>query len=87
MNICVCVCVCVCVCMYMYFGRFSSSWKVMKNKICMKKKGAAETEMGYCPIVSRYNGNCIVTWWFWKAGLAGEKAMSRYKYCIVTEAA
>ena len=49
----------------------------------MKKKTLQQLEMGYCPFESRYT----VLYRDTKAGrlaLLGEKAVSRYKFCIVT---
>ena len=64
-----------------------------KKIICVRKRKkkreekVQKLEMGHCPIVSRYNGNCIVTWWFGRLALPGGKAVSRYNFCIVAGAA
>ena len=51
--------------MNIIFGTFSSSQKFIKK--IKKKKCWSRKLLGYCPAVSRYSVNCIVTWWFWKA--------------------
>ena len=60
--------------------------KKMKKKCEKKKKTLQQLEMGYCPFESRYT----VLYRDIKAGrlaLLGERAVSRYKVCIITEAA
>ena len=57
-----------------------------KKKLC--SKGAAETELGYCP-------NCVTIQWKLYRDIAflgvqiwpGGRAVSRYKLCIVVGAA
>ena len=70
----------------------------MKKKVCEKKKGC-RNGLGYCPTVSQYNGklycdtvgfgsavgSVVLRYGGLEGWLAWGKAVSRYKFCIVTE--